>query len=480
MPCYTPIQQQNDARHDFGEQHIRVPNETKVPVTSVYTEFVIRPVHRQGCVTTSFNVAWMVLTCLVAGTFLVGLVVNSSPTNSQPKIQANAIVLASYSAQNTSWLEELSAESVPSASRPQKFPSPILIPAQPSQTNKPSWRIHKYTLDDPSPALNTTIPRNQGREAMAYLTHIINNYANLAPYTIFLHGHSRSWHQPEPIAWKLRALSLDLLATEGYINLRCGLKPGCSADTILGTAHPGPRDHPKVRSMMAAFWAWSFQPEHRRWDFGPYPPELGQPCCAQFAVSRERILARPREFYEAYRRPMERDVREMQGVFGPLWTGYRMGILYEHLWHVVFGKEALFCPNPQFCRAVYFRDAIRCSNYTGDYEHRAGWKKIECKNTWDHAGMEFETGEVDRYGGWDGTKDPESVLEAVNDANVVAATGLDGLMTMQDEVTESAENTVGGAGHEVPDDNRETEAAAAVVQNFAAELHSLEDSTSGR
>lgn len=292
---------------------------------------------------------------------------------------------------------------------------------------------------------------------MAYLTHIITNYDNLAPYTIFLHGHARAWHQPEPTAWKIRALNLDLLATEGYINLRCGLKPGCSADTILGSAHPEPRDHPEVRSIMPAFWAWNFQPEHGRWDLGAYPSELGQPCCAQFAVTRERILARPKEFYEAYRRPMERDVREMQRVFGPLWTGYRMGVLYEHLWHVVFGKEALFCPDARFCREVVFRDQVRCADYTGDYEHRAGWRKIQCQNAWDSEGMDVETGEVDRYGGWDGVKDLESDVQAVDDIDDVAATN----HRLED----------------VPDNLEEMEAAAAVIQNYAAKLQGVADGT---
>lgn len=35
-----------------------------------------------------------------------------------------------------------------------------------------SWEIYKYVVDDPDPqtTTNLTVPRNQGRETMAYLT----------------------------------------------------------------------------------------------------------------------------------------------------------------------------------------------------------------------------------------------------------------------------------------------------------------------
>lgn len=281
-----------------------------------------------------------------------------------------------------------------------------------------SWKIYKYNLDDPMPSSHLTVPRNQGREAMAYLTFILNHYDRLPRYTVFLHGHARSWHQAEPIAWKVRALNLDLLKHEGYINFRCGLKPGCSADTVLGAAHPEPRDHPLVRQIMPAFWKEMYQPKHGRWDLGPYPAEVGQPCCAQFGVTRESILARTKEFYAAYRRPMERDVREYKKIFGDLWDGYRMGILYEHLWHVVFGKEPLLCPDAEFCRAMYFGDQIRCANYTGDYEHSRGWGKIACSNTWDDEVVRVETAEQDQYGGWDGVKDPGFIEAWLEDVGV--------------------------------------------------------------
>lgn len=38
---------------------------------------------------------------------------------------------------------------------------------------------------------------------------------------------------------------------------------------------------------------------------GPLPSELTSPCCSEFMVTRERILARPREFYRRLRSASE-------------------------------------------------------------------------------------------------------------------------------------------------------------------------------
>ena len=43
----------------------------------------------------------------------------------------------------------------------------------------PDWYAHIYVVDDPGAPL--TVPKNKGREAMVYLTHIINHYSNLPP-----------------------------------------------------------------------------------------------------------------------------------------------------------------------------------------------------------------------------------------------------------------------------------------------------------
>lgn len=77
--------------------------------------------------------------------------------------------------------------------------------------------------------------------------------------------------------------------------------------------------------------------------FGEDAPEMpdviAQPCCAQFAVSREQVLRRPRSDYERIRSWL---------LETPLEDG-ASGRIMEYLWHIIFGKEAIFCPYLMDC-----------------------------------------------------------------------------------------------------------------------------------
>lgn len=62
------------------------------------------------------------------------------------------------------------------------------------------------------------------------------------------------------------------------------------------------------------------------------PVEIGNVCCGQFAVSRDRILARPREDYKRILRWVaETDLTDNFGV----------GWVLEKLWHIIFGMDAV-------------------------------------------------------------------------------------------------------------------------------------------
>ncbi len=93
-------------------------------------------------------------------------------------------------------------------------------------------------------------PMNRGREAMAYLTAIIDDYNSLPDLTIFLHAHRFSSHTHLMPDWVVQQLVLrpptDL--PHGYMSLQCkevgSLVCCCSASThqppvlkLLGGAH---------------------------------------------------------------------------------------------------------------------------------------------------------------------------------------------------------------------------------------------------
>ena len=71
---------------------------------------------------------------------------------------------------------------------------------------------------------------NKGREALAYLSYVVEHYAALPETVLFLHAHrdgaERAWHVDNAghdNVEAVRALRLGYVAREGYVNLRCGV-----------------------------------------------------------------------------------------------------------------------------------------------------------------------------------------------------------------------------------------------------------------
>lgn len=177
---------------------------------------------------------------------------------------------------------------------------------------------------------------------MPYLTFIIDNYDSLPDYTVFAHGHGRAWHQPEPLPMKVAALNLDVLDEEGYINLRCGTAPGCQEQWYMNMQHTPTGDNRPAARLLPQFWRMLFHDDAGSPDeMMPAPKELGVACCAQFAVTRQAILNKSLAFWKKMRRPLERDLEELRDELGGGLDSYTMGLLYEKLWHVVFGKPAV-------------------------------------------------------------------------------------------------------------------------------------------
>lgn len=187
-----------------------------------------------------------------------------------------------------------------------------------------------YVVDGPIEPF--VIPKNKGHEAMVYLTYIIDHYYNLSDVTIFMHAHLVAWHNNELLdessSNMVRSLSLPKVVRDGYFNLRCHHDPGCPAHI-----RPGFDDDPEFKPQVKIFaqsWMELFPGE-------PLPDVVSQPCCAQFAVSRERIQAVPRERYEEIRQwildtPLEDKLsgRVLEYSWQYIWTGKAQYCIKEH------------------------------------------------------------------------------------------------------------------------------------------------------
>lgn len=196
----------------------------------------------------------------------------------------------------------------------------------------PGWQTAIYVADDSRAPLHP--PKNKGHEVMIYLSYCIDFYDELPDVAVFIHSHQEAWHNEEifngDTAEILRRLSLDRVIREGYMNTRCTHGPGCP-----DWMHPGAvvEDESKQEEvMLARAWGELFPDE-------PVPSVLAQPCCAQFAVSGDRIRTIPRSRFIFYRDwLLQTDLSD-----------YIAGRIWEYLWQYVFTGQPVVCVEESVC-----------------------------------------------------------------------------------------------------------------------------------
>lgn len=132
---------------------------------------------------------------------------------------------------------------------------------------------------------------------------------------------------------------------KGYANLRCSHEPGCP-DEVQPFRLPL-SERKEAESAFPYVYAEFFNAP-----FAQMEAEIGvvaAPCCAQFAVTRERIWRREKGEYERFRRVLERS-RLGDDV---------LGRVMEYLWHVIFGMEVVFCPDERKCKCELYGQCWR-------------------------------------------------------------------------------------------------------------------------
>lgn len=220
-----------------------------------------------------------------------------------------------------------------------------------------------YTANDPSAPLHP--PKNKGHEVMVYLTYIIDHYHKLPDVVIFMHAHRWTHHNNELLGndatQMIRRLSNAHVSRQGYVNMRCRWVPGCPE-----WLHPDSRDENLSKQEEAVLLdSWNELFPSR-----PLPVTLSQPCCAQFALSRQRIHSIPLSQFTFFRDWILRT---------PL-SDYISGRIWEYSWQYLFTNQSVFCPAEHLCYCdafgVCFGGATEYSNYENmrrtkvDYEAR--------------------------------------------------------------------------------------------------------------
>lgn len=182
-----------------------------------------------------------------------------------------------------------------------------------------------YPYSNPEAVMddNFKLPTNKGREAMTYLTFIIQFYDELPLKMLFLHGHHTAWHQGWPMEKLISSLRWDQI--DGYMNLRsCGYDPynhmfrGMHTDIQT-------KDKGEVFPWLLQFWEEFEMP---RYGF----PKISKStifecyCCAQFVVDRKSVKRLSKGFYVSLR----------EWLLNTQWEDRISSRVMEYLWHILF------------------------------------------------------------------------------------------------------------------------------------------------
>ncbi|KAM5444554.1 hypothetical protein MferCBS31731_000007 [Microsporum ferrugineum] len=208
----------------------------------------------------------------------------------------------------------------------------------------PDWQRAIYTVN-PSPETlkdpnHLSTPTNKGHEAMAYLTYVIEHYHSLPSIVAFLHSHRngflKAWHVDAPLhdnAIAMQSLQTNYIRENGYVNLRCMRNLGCASPGRHPLITPEVWDQLFNGTTQGKRTATTTEGDGKGVirSVVPVPETVMVACCAQFAVSREQVRLRPLEDYVHFR----------QWLFDTSLNDAASGRVFEYLWHIIFGKNAV-------------------------------------------------------------------------------------------------------------------------------------------
>lgn len=208
----------------------------------------------------------------------------------------------------------------------------------------PEWRNQVITIDRAFAHLHDDAQRvDKGRVADAYLGWLITNYNNLASTIVFVPPNlekqekdKAKWRLPhKDLIRSIQDLQIPHIQSSGYAPLHCPTKQECE-DTILPFRHP-PDEYRTLEVKMAKAWEQMFNNTD-------VPKELASPSGSSFVVSREQVRKRTVGEYMRYWNWLAKTKMDDDSA----------GAVVERLWHVVFGREGVWCPQEDVCQCEVF------------------------------------------------------------------------------------------------------------------------------
>jgi len=200
---------------------------------------------------------------------------------------------------------------------------------------------------------------------MPYLTYIITHYDALPDVTLFMHAHQYTWHNNDLLASDsaliVRHMNPAKVLRDGYVNLRCHHDPGCPTHLRPASVTEETADINRPEELYVA-QAW------RELFPGTEVPEvLSQPCCAQFALSRERLRSVPLSEY----------VRHRNWIVNTHLDDAVAGRVWEYVWQYLWTGQWEFCPAQHVCYCDLFGACFGSKEKHDDWFRRKGrWKDL--------------------------------------------------------------------------------------------------------
>lgn len=244
-----------------------------------------------------------------------------------------------------------------------------------AQTEEVKW-IHDlqnitdkaiYIVDDPSAEHH--LEKNHGREAMVYLTYIVDNYDKLNDITFFFHTQEYAWHNnllmDESSAQSINRMNRSFVMEQGYVNTRCDHWPGCPDWVIF---HPSAAEHAldphRLSDMFSPKLFGKLFPNESE-----FPRYFAQACCSQFAASRDAIRNVPLAEWQRLKQWIEDD-----------WLDQYTGRAMEMMWQYIFKRKGIHCPSMESC---YCKQYGICIDENSDKEglailHR--WNELRTRS----------------------------------------------------------------------------------------------------
>jgi hypothetical protein len=213
------------------------------------------------------------------------------------------------------------------------------------QQIEPAWQKDVITIDSMYSQAHPEAHRaDKGRIANAYLVWIVENYNNLPETLAFvppadMHKQDTFDHHDA-----LAKLQIPFVQKSGFVNLRCpSQKSKTSCNDKVLKPHEPPHEFRTLETNIPKIW------EHLFGNNTDIPPQIATVLGAEFAVTKAQVQKRSVEEYLGYWTWLNKTIMDDDS----------SGLLFEYLWHIVFGKDAMLCPDPARCQCDLYG---KCEN----------------------------------------------------------------------------------------------------------------------